>query len=138
MRLLAIDTALDACSVAVVSGPRIVAETDVIGRGHAERLVAMIEAVMAKADCGFSDLDRIAVTVGPGSFTGIRVGLATARGLALAAGKPLVGVLTLDAMVQGTQGSGRPVSPSAPTTTRSPAAIHSEAPLTKLPSTRKN
>lgn len=109
MRLIAIDTALDACSVAIVSGAEIIAETEVIGRGHAERLMAMIEAVMTKAGSRFSDLDRIAVTVGPGSFTGIRVGLATARGLALAAAKPLVGVLTLDAMAHAAPATDRPL-----------------------------
>ena len=110
MRLIAIDTALDACSVAVVDGQRLLAgASEVIGRGHAERLVAMIEVVMAEAGCSFADLDRIVATVGPGSFTGIRVGLATARGLALAAGKPLVGILTLDAIARSAPATGRSV-----------------------------
>ena len=103
MLILAIDTALDACSAALFDSEanRVVAvETKVIGKGHAERLMAMISAVMTKASVDFNAIDKIGVTVGPGSFTGIRVGLATARGLALAAGKPVVGVSTLDAIAR--------------------------------------
>ncbi len=103
MLILAIDTALDACSAALFDSEanRVVAvETEVIGKGHAERLMAMISAVMTKASVDFNAIDRIGVTVGPGSFTGIRVGLATARGLALAAGKPVVGVSTLEAIAR--------------------------------------
>ena len=103
MLILAIDTALDACSAALFDSDanRVVAvETEVIGKGHAERLMAMISAVMTKASVDFNALDKIGVTVGPGSFTGIRVGLATARGLALAAGKPVVGVSTLEAIAR--------------------------------------
>ena len=95
MRLLAIDTALEACSVGVVSGAATVTRTEVVGRGHAEILFGMIEAAMAEADLAFADLDRIAVTVGPGSFTGLRVGIAAARGLALVVGCPTVAITTL-------------------------------------------
>lgn len=110
MLLLAIDTALDACSVAVADGARVLAsETEVIGRGHAERLVGMIETVMASSRRSFTDLGRIAVTIGPGSFTGIRVGLAAARGLALAAGKPVVGIATLDCLARQAPETGRPL-----------------------------
>jgi tRNA threonylcarbamoyl adenosine modification protein YeaZ len=96
MRLLAIDTALEACSVAVVHGdaePVLLTET--IGKGHAERLMPMIGEAMERAGLGFAELDRIAVTVGPGSFTGVRVGIAAARGLSLVHGTPLVGIGTL-------------------------------------------
>jgi len=95
MRLLAIDTALEACSVGVVSGDASFARSENVGRGHAERLMGMIEATMAEANLAFRDLDRIAVTVGPGSFTGVRVGIAAARGLALVTGVPAVGIVTL-------------------------------------------
>lgn len=101
MRLLAIDTALENCSVGVVGpGPAPVLATETIGRGHAERLFGMIEAAMTEAGLGFPDLDRIAVTVGPGSFTGLRVGIAAARGLALATGCPVVGITTLAAIAE--------------------------------------
>ena len=96
MRLLAIDTALDACSVGVVNGDATVIRSEIVGRGHAEILMGMIEAAMAEANLAFADLDRIAVVVGPGSFTGLRVGIAAARGFALVTGKPAVGIGTLD------------------------------------------
>jgi len=67
-------------------------------RGHAEALVPLIAAVMSEARVEFSELDRIAVTVGPGSFTGLRVGVAAARGIALATGKPAIGLTTLAAL----------------------------------------
>jgi len=97
MRLLALDTALDACSVAVLDteGGMLAQESQALGRGHAEALMPMLARVMAGAGLAFADLDRIAVTVGPGSFTGLRVALAAARGIALAAGKPVVGLTTL-------------------------------------------
>src|SRR5438105_4638346 len=98
MRVLAIDTALDACSVAVLDTQRAAitaSETREMVRGHAEALMPMIARVMDRAATEFADLDRIAVTVGPGSFTGLRVGIAAARGIALAAAKPAVGLTTL-------------------------------------------
>lgn len=96
MRLLAIDTSLESCSVGVVSdGAPPILHSEVIGRGHAERLFGMIRSAMAEAGLAFADLDRIAVTVGPGSFTGLRVGIATARGLALVVECPVVGIGTL-------------------------------------------
>lgn len=96
MRLIAIDTSTDACAAAVVDGDSIVLLSEIVGRGHAERLMGMIEAAMGEAGLKPADLDRIAVTVGPGSFTGLRVGIAAARGLALAIGKPAVGIGTLE------------------------------------------
>jgi tRNA threonylcarbamoyladenosine biosynthesis protein TsaB len=103
MLLLAIDTSGPACAVALArSGdgvPEIVAQaTEVIGRGHAERLMPMIDVALAEGGATFEDLDRIAVTTGPGSFTGIRVGIAAARGLALALDIPAVGIGSLDAI----------------------------------------
>ena len=95
MRLIAIDTAQEACSVGVVDGDRQVLKSEVIGRGHAERLMDMIAVAMDEAGLGFGDLERIAVTVGPGSFTGLRVGIAAARGLALACSAPAIGIGTL-------------------------------------------
>src|SRR6266567_973905 len=98
MRVLAIDTALGACSTAVLDtdlGGVIATESTVMSRGHAEAIMPMIARVMERAGIGFSSLDRIAVTTGPGSFTGLRVGIAAARGIALAAGRPAIGLTTL-------------------------------------------
>ena len=69
-----------------------------MARGHAEALMPLIAETMSAAAMEFADLDRIAVTIGPGSFTGVRVGVAAARGIALAAGKPAVGLTTLAAL----------------------------------------
>ena len=91
--ILAMDTAGAGCSAALWRDGRLIASRfEPMRRGHAERLVPMIEAVMAEASLTYGELDRIAVTLGPGGFTGVRIGLATARGLALASGRPLVGV----------------------------------------------
>ena len=99
MIVLAIDTCLGACSVAVVAdGRTVAAASEPMTRGHQERLAPMAREVMVRADLDFAALDRIAVTVGPGSFTGLRVGLAFAKGLALALGKPCIGVGTLEAL----------------------------------------
>jgi tRNA threonylcarbamoyl adenosine modification protein YeaZ len=98
MRVLAIDTALEACSAAVLDldrGGVIASETTVMARGHAEAVMPMIARVMDAAGIEFADLDRVAVTTGPGSFTGLRVGISAARGIALAAGKPALGLSTL-------------------------------------------
>jgi len=100
MLILAIDTALDACAAAVLdtsAGQLIAAESQAMKRGHAEALMPLIARVMKEAGLPFTALDRIAVTTGPGSFTGLRVGLSAARGIALAAGKPAVGLTTLSA-----------------------------------------
>jgi tRNA threonylcarbamoyl adenosine modification protein YeaZ len=100
MRVLAIDTALEACAAAVLdtaSGAVAAHESLPMLRGHAEALMPLIKRVMERAGLNFAELDRVAVTTGPGSFTGLRVGIAAARGLALAAGKPAVGLSTLAA-----------------------------------------
>jgi tRNA threonylcarbamoyladenosine biosynthesis protein TsaB len=100
MRVLAIDTALEACSAAVLDldrGGVVASETMPIARGHAEALMPLIARVMDLAEAEFSSLDRISVTTGPGSFTGLRVGISAARGIALASGKPAIGLTTLTA-----------------------------------------
>jgi tRNA threonylcarbamoyladenosine biosynthesis protein TsaB len=100
MLILAIDTALDACAAAILdtgTGKPIAQVTLPMKRGHAEALMPLIAAVMKEGALSFATLDRIAATTGPGSFTGLRVGLSAARGIALAAGKPVVGVTTLSA-----------------------------------------
>jgi tRNA threonylcarbamoyladenosine biosynthesis protein TsaB len=100
MLILAIDTALDACAAAVLdteAGSLIAEESQAMKRGHAEALMPLIGRVIAQSGVAFTALDRIVVTTGPGSFTGLRVGLSAARGIALAANKPVVGVTTLTA-----------------------------------------
>jgi tRNA threonylcarbamoyladenosine biosynthesis protein TsaB len=100
MLILAIDTALDACAAGVLdthAGRLIAQESLSMKRGHAEALMPLIARVIKQSGLSFAGLDRIAVTTGPGSFTGLRVGLSAARGIALAAEKPVVGVTTLTA-----------------------------------------
>ena len=99
--MLAIDTALGACSAAVIDASlnaTLAAQSVAMERGHAEALVPMIAQVMQSAGVDFEELERVATTIGPGSFTGLRVGISAARGIALASGKPAVGVSTLDAL----------------------------------------
>lgn len=99
MRVLAIDTALEACAACVLDTERGVqaSESRTMVRGHAEALMPLIARVMGEAAISFADLDRIAVTTGPGSFTGLRVGLSAARGIAIASGKLACGLTTLAA-----------------------------------------
>ena len=100
MLILAIDTALDACAACVLDtdAAKVIAqESQAMKRGHAEALMPLIARVIRQAGIAFAALDRIAVTTGPGSFTGLRVGLSAARGIALAANKPVVGLSTLTA-----------------------------------------
>jgi tRNA threonylcarbamoyladenosine biosynthesis protein TsaB len=101
MRVLAIDTALSACAAAVLdtaSRTIVARETLAMQRGHAEALMPLIARLIDRAGIEFADLDRIAVTVGPGSYTGLRVGIAAARGIALVTGSPAVGLSTLAAL----------------------------------------
>jgi tRNA threonylcarbamoyladenosine biosynthesis protein TsaB len=100
MRVLAIDTALAACSAAILDteqGGIVARESLPMMRGHAEALIPLLGRVTAEARMAFRDFDRIVVTTGPGSFTGLRVGIAAARGIALSTGKPAVGLSTLSA-----------------------------------------
>ena len=99
--LLALETSDRNCAVCIadpVSGSIVASITEDIGRGHAERLMGMIEAAFKKAGCAYKDLTAVAVCVGPGSFTGIRVALATATGLSIALGIPVIGVTALQAL----------------------------------------
>ncbi|MSO88407.1 MAG: tRNA (adenosine(37)-N6)-threonylcarbamoyltransferase complex dimerization subunit type 1 TsaB [Rhodospirillaceae bacterium] len=102
MNILAVDSATKACSAAVWQGDRIGARCFVpTVRGHAEMLIPMVGGVMMEAGLRFSDLDRLAVTIGPGHFTGLRAGLAAIRGVALASGLPVIGMTTLLAVAHG-------------------------------------
>ncbi|MGE0212117.1 MAG: tRNA (adenosine(37)-N6)-threonylcarbamoyltransferase complex dimerization subunit type 1 TsaB [Parvibaculaceae bacterium] len=101
MLTLALDTSLAACSAALhdsASGAVLARQWMAMERGHGEALPQMVAAVMAESGHAFSDIGRIAAPRGPGSFTGIRIGLAMARGLALALGKPIVAPTTLEAL----------------------------------------
>jgi tRNA threonylcarbamoyladenosine biosynthesis protein TsaB len=101
MNILAIDTALAAASACVMTqgeAEPVAGETLFMERGHAEVLLPLIDRVMARLDGGFAALGRVAVTVGPGSFTGIRVGIAAARAFGLACNIPVVGVSVLAAL----------------------------------------
>lgn len=102
MIVLALDTCLAACSAAVSRDGQVIAWlSEPMTRGHQERLAPMARDVMAKAELAFADIDRIGVTIGPGSFTGLRVGLSFAKGLALALSRPCVGVGVLGALAAG-------------------------------------
>ena len=105
MIILALDTCLFACSAAVVRDGAVLARrVEPMSRGHQERLAPLVAELMGEAGVGFGQLDRIAVTVGPGSFTGLRVGLAFAKGLSAALGVPAVGVGSLEALAQPHKG----------------------------------
>jgi tRNA threonylcarbamoyladenosine biosynthesis protein TsaB len=101
VKILAIDTALAAASACVFDGEHfdvLAIESIALERGHAEALLPLIDRVMARSEGGFEALSRVAVTVGPGSFTGLRVGIAAARAIGLACDIPVVGVSTLAAL----------------------------------------
>lgn len=108
MRILAIDTALPAVSACVLDRDAetpVASETIPMERGHGEALVPLIQRVVGRTDGGFDALDRVAVTVGPGSFTGIRIGLAAAQAIALACKADVVGVSTLSALAAPLMGN---------------------------------
>jgi tRNA threonylcarbamoyladenosine biosynthesis protein TsaB len=102
MIVLAIDTSTSACSAALWRDGAVLARRlRQMARGQSEALMPMVAEVMAEAGLDFTGLDLLAVTVGPGAFTGLRIGLAAARGLALASGLPLAGVSTPLAVAAG-------------------------------------
>ncbi|MEC5323190.1 tRNA (adenosine(37)-N6)-threonylcarbamoyltransferase complex dimerization subunit type 1 TsaB [Aurantimonas sp. A3-2-R12] len=110
--LLAIDTAFERCSAGLLdlrSGAIVGCAEPEIGKGHAERLMGVVDAVLESASASYADIARIAVTVGPGSFTGLRVGVSAVRGLALALGVPAIGVTTLEALAAPHVGGGKPI-----------------------------
>ena len=114
MILLALDTVANLCAASVwdaEAGRELSRCVRDPGKGHAEILISVIDAALAAAGRAYADLGGIAVAVGPGSFTGIRVGVSTARGLALALSIPSTGVSTLDALADEARAAfpGRPV-----------------------------
>lgn len=105
MIVLGLDTCLAACSAAVLQDGQVLAHAaETMARGHQERLAPMVQRVMAEAGVGFAALARIGVTVGPGSFTGLRVGLAFAKGLGAALDRPVAGVGVLEALAAEAEG----------------------------------
>jgi tRNA threonylcarbamoyl adenosine modification protein YeaZ len=111
MLILAIDTSCGACSVAIVKSGEIeplAVRSEIMARGHVEALAPMVEEASRVLEGGFASIDRIAVTTGPGSFTGIRVGVAMARAMGLALGIPVVGVSTLAAFAAPLLSEPRP------------------------------
>jgi tRNA threonylcarbamoyladenosine biosynthesis protein TsaB len=108
MRILAFDCAGAQCAAAILSDGDILATRRVLAeRGHAQLLIPMLVGLLDEVGLEFSDIDRFAVTTGPGSFTGIRVALAAAHGLALGTGKPIIGITVFEAMAAATIGSSR-------------------------------
>ena len=101
MIVLALDTAGVDCAAAIYDSGRntmLGEASDMIGKGHAEHLMGIVDRALDQAGVTLSDVDRLAVTIGPGSFTGIRVGVAAARGFALSLDIPAVGITTLEVM----------------------------------------
>lgn len=101
MRVLVVDTALNACSAAVFENAEALAvRSEPMNKGHQERIGGLVRDVVTEAGGGFEAIDRIGVTVGPGSFTGLRVGLAFAQGLGAALNLPVIGISTLEALAR--------------------------------------
>ncbi len=99
MRILSLDTATTSCSVAVTAKNTVLAESTVTaGKSHAQRVMVMIRNVLDMAGLTVAALDGFAVSRGPGSFTGLRIGISTIKGLAAASGKPMMGISGLDAL----------------------------------------
>ena len=98
MNILALDTATEACSAALLVDGRILARYEVAGRSHTERMIPMVQALMAEAGLGYSQLDGYVCGIGPGSFAGVRIGLGFMKGLALAADRAAVGVSSLETL----------------------------------------
>src|SRR5260370_31593337 len=98
MRVLALDTATEACSVALLSGDEFISRTAEGGRSHAQQVLEMVEAVLAEAQVSLSMLNGIAASIGPGAFTGVRISVAVAQGLAFRAGLRVAPVTTLEAL----------------------------------------
>jgi tRNA threonylcarbamoyladenosine biosynthesis protein TsaB len=98
MRVLAVDTATEACSVALLSGDQLIGRYEELGKSHAQQILSMVDAVLAEAQMSLSMLDGIAASIGPGAFTGVRISVAVAQGLAFGAGLGVVPVTTLEAL----------------------------------------
>lgn len=99
MKILAVDTATSSLSVAVTDAGGLRTElTRSTGETHARHLMALVDTVLRLSDMAVDDLDAFAVTIGPGTFTGLRIGLSTVQGMAMAASKPVAGISSLEAL----------------------------------------
>ena len=108
LKVLAFDTTTSSCAITIWQNHQILAEEQrFIDRSHAEVLVPLIEAVLFEANLSYQELDLLAVTTGPGAFTGIRIGLATARSLAVVCNLPLIGITNFEALVNAIPESER-------------------------------
>ncbi|MCD6618207.1 MULTISPECIES: tRNA (adenosine(37)-N6)-threonylcarbamoyltransferase complex dimerization subunit type 1 TsaB [Aeromonas] len=101
LKILAVDTATEACSAALLVGDKLFSRWEEAPRDHTRKILPMVQAVLEDAGISLSDLDAIAFGRGPGSFTGVRIGISVAQGLAFGAGVPMIGISTLAAMAQG-------------------------------------
>ncbi len=100
--ILCLETATPSCSVALVHNGEVLAyEEDPKGQNHSEKITLFIDSVMKKAGISYNQLDAVAVSMGPGSYTGLRIGVSTAKGICYAVYKPLIAVETLEAMAYG-------------------------------------
>jgi tRNA threonylcarbamoyladenosine biosynthesis protein TsaB len=106
MRVLALDTATEACSVALIDGTALIGRYAEVGRGHAEEVLAMVDAVLREAGIPLSRLNGIAAGIGPGSFTGVRISVSVAQGLAFGAELPVIPLTSLEALAWRAFGEG--------------------------------
>ncbi len=104
-KLIAFDTSAAHCAAALLLGDQVITRVDEMAKGQAEHLMPMLEEMLATEGLGWRDLDAIGVGIGPGNFTGIRISVSAARGLALGLGKPAIGISTLQAQAFGLDGA---------------------------------
>lgn len=102
MKILAVDTATENCSVALMIDDKIYSRSEVAPRDHTKKVLPMVDEVLAEAGVALTDLDALAFGRGPGSFTGVRIGIGIAQGLGFGADLPMIGISTLKAMAQAT------------------------------------
>lgn len=112
MKILAVDTATKSCSVAIIDKDTLLAEVSITSKQtHSRHLMEMVNRAMGMSGLNISGLDGFAVTIGPGSFTGLRIGISSVKGLAMASGKPVVGISSLDVLAMQSNFSQYLISP---------------------------